>query len=120
VFTRILLHKPRFLVIDEALDALDDDARNRIIRLFKGELKDAGIIDIGRPTLTATSLHAFCTSSMIPGVGAFCPTSDSLTRPLIRPPNSISGSPDEESILGQRSECLLDRPWLPAWPRLGP
>ena len=49
VFTRILLHKPRFLVIDEALDALDDDARNRIIRLFKDQLKDAGIINIGRP-----------------------------------------------------------------------
>ncbi|MBV8275444.1 MAG: hypothetical protein JO170_09340, partial [Verrucomicrobia bacterium] len=49
VFTRILLHKPRFLVIDEALDALEDDARNRIIRLCKDELKDAGIINIGRP-----------------------------------------------------------------------
>jgi len=48
VFTRILLHKPPFLVIDEALDALDD-ARNWIIRLFKDELKDAGIINIGRP-----------------------------------------------------------------------
>ena len=27
VFTRIFLHKPRWVVIDEALDALDDDAR---------------------------------------------------------------------------------------------
>jgi len=45
VFTRILLLKPRWVVIDEALDALDDDARKRVISLFK----DAAIINIGRP-----------------------------------------------------------------------
>jgi vitamin B12/bleomycin/antimicrobial peptide transport system ATP-binding/permease protein len=49
VFTRILLHKPCLVVIDEALDTLDDDARNRVISLFKDKLKDAGIINIGRP-----------------------------------------------------------------------
>ena len=35
VFTRLLLHKPRWVVIDEVLDALDDDARERVISLFK-------------------------------------------------------------------------------------
>jgi vitamin B12/bleomycin/antimicrobial peptide transport system ATP-binding/permease protein len=49
VFTRILLFKPRWVVIDEALDALDDDARKRVISLFKDALKDAAIINIGRP-----------------------------------------------------------------------
>jgi len=49
VLTRVLLHKPRLLVIDEALDAMDDDARNRILNLLNEELKDAGIINIGRP-----------------------------------------------------------------------
>jgi putative ATP-binding cassette transporter len=49
MFTRILLHKPRLVVIGEALDTLDDDTRNRVISLFKDELKDAGIINIGRP-----------------------------------------------------------------------
>ena len=48
-FARIVLHKPRWVVIDEVLDALDDDARDRVIRLFEVGLKDAAIINIGRP-----------------------------------------------------------------------
>jgi putative ATP-binding cassette transporter len=49
VFARIVLHKPRWVVIDEVLDALDDDARDRVINLFNAGLKDAAIINIGRP-----------------------------------------------------------------------
>jgi vitamin B12/bleomycin/antimicrobial peptide transport system ATP-binding/permease protein len=49
VFARIVLHKPRWVVIDEVLDALDDDARNHVIRLFEVGLRDAAIIYIGRP-----------------------------------------------------------------------
>ncbi len=56
VFTRILLHKPRWVVIDEALDALEDDARNRVISIFKDGLKNAAIIYIGQPE---TKSHFF-------------------------------------------------------------
>jgi putative ATP-binding cassette transporter len=49
IFARLPLHKPRWVVIDEALDALDDDARERVMTLFKGPLADAAIINIGRP-----------------------------------------------------------------------
>lgn len=49
VIARIVLHKPHWVVIDEALDALDDDARDRAIGLFKAGLKDAAIVNIGRP-----------------------------------------------------------------------
>jgi vitamin B12/bleomycin/antimicrobial peptide transport system ATP-binding/permease protein len=49
VFARIVLHKPRWVVIDEVLDALEDDARNRAIDLFATTLKEAAIINIGRP-----------------------------------------------------------------------
>ncbi len=49
VFARIVLHKPHWVVIDEVLDALDDDARDRVISLFNARLKDAAIINIGRP-----------------------------------------------------------------------
>jgi vitamin B12/bleomycin/antimicrobial peptide transport system ATP-binding/permease protein len=56
VFTRALLHKPRWLVIDEALETLDDDARKRFIGLCKDQLKDAAIVYIGRPE---TKSHFF-------------------------------------------------------------
>ena len=46
---RILLHKPRWVVIDEALDALDDDARKRVMSLFSTDLRQVAIVNIGRP-----------------------------------------------------------------------
>jgi vitamin B12/bleomycin/antimicrobial peptide transport system ATP-binding/permease protein len=49
VFTRLLLRKPRWVVIDEALHALEDDAHQRMISLFREELKGAAVINIGRP-----------------------------------------------------------------------
>ena len=49
VLTRILLRKPRWLVIDEALDALDADAGKRLMSLYKDRLQGAAIINIGRP-----------------------------------------------------------------------
>jgi vitamin B12/bleomycin/antimicrobial peptide transport system ATP-binding/permease protein len=56
VFARALLHKPRWLVIDEALEALDDDARKRVIGLCKDQLGGAAIVYIGRPE---TKSHFF-------------------------------------------------------------
>jgi putative ATP-binding cassette transporter len=49
IFARVLLHKPRWLVIDEVLDGLDEDTYAKVISLFEGALKGAAIINIGRP-----------------------------------------------------------------------
>jgi vitamin B12/bleomycin/antimicrobial peptide transport system ATP-binding/permease protein len=49
VFTRLLLHKPSWVVIDEALGALDEDARTRVLSFFQDGLRDTTIINIGRP-----------------------------------------------------------------------
>jgi putative ATP-binding cassette transporter len=51
VFARILLHKPRWVVIDEALDGLEDEARNRVMSLFDDGLTHAAIIYIGQPEI---------------------------------------------------------------------
>jgi vitamin B12/bleomycin/antimicrobial peptide transport system ATP-binding/permease protein len=49
VFARILLHTPRWVVIDEVFDTLDDDARERVRNLCKDYLGDTAIVHIGRP-----------------------------------------------------------------------
>ena len=43
-----LLRKPRWVVIDEALHALEDDALQRVVSLFREALKSATVINIGR------------------------------------------------------------------------
>ena len=47
-FARLVLHRPRFVVIDEALDTLEPEARGRILAIFKERLADAAIINIGQ------------------------------------------------------------------------
>ena len=47
-FARLALHKPRWVVIDEALDRLKGDARQRVFALLEQDLADAAIINIGQ------------------------------------------------------------------------
>lgn len=58
-FARLKLQKPRWIVIDEAFDGLDDDARQRVFALFQDGLADAAIVNIGRPEV---SDHVFTRS----------------------------------------------------------
>ncbi len=48
-FVRLLLHRPRWIVINEALDALDEETRALVLDVFALELCDAAILNIGRP-----------------------------------------------------------------------
>ncbi len=47
-FARVVLHTPPWVLIDEALDSLDDDARRSILDLFVKDLPHTGVIHIGR------------------------------------------------------------------------
>ena len=47
-FARVLLQKPRWVVVHEALDALDPELRRKIEALLDAELADMGVINIGR------------------------------------------------------------------------
>jgi putative ATP-binding cassette transporter len=47
-FARTLLHAPAWLLIDEVLDSLDEDARERVVDLLSKDLPRTGIIHIGR------------------------------------------------------------------------
>ena len=48
IFARLLLHKPDWVVIDEALDFLEEDARRQILAMLGNELPNSTIIHIGR------------------------------------------------------------------------
>ena len=45
---RLLLRKPRWIVLNEAIDHIDDDTRGFVLEVFGQELADAAIINVGR------------------------------------------------------------------------
>jgi len=55
-FARLLIHAPRWILIDEVLESLEQDTRTRALDIFARDLKDAAIIYIGR---TESGDHAF-------------------------------------------------------------
>jgi putative ATP-binding cassette transporter len=60
-FARVVLHAPPWVLIDEVLDSLDEDARRCILDLFVKDLPHVGVIHIGRASahdhLFARVLH---------------------------------------------------------------
>jgi putative ATP-binding cassette transporter len=50
-FSRVLIHNPRWLLIDEVLESVDEDTSRRIAAVLTGDLPRTGIINIGRPQL---------------------------------------------------------------------
>ena len=48
MFARLLIHEPRWVVIDEILDSIDGDTRKRALDIFSNDLKDSAVIHIGR------------------------------------------------------------------------
>jgi putative ATP-binding cassette transporter len=55
-FARTLLHAPPWVLMDEVLDSLDEDAHQRILDIFAKDLERTGLIHIGRPD---TSEHLY-------------------------------------------------------------
>jgi vitamin B12/bleomycin/antimicrobial peptide transport system ATP-binding/permease protein len=47
-FGRVLLHAPPWVLIDEVLDSLEDDARRAVLDIFATDLERTGVIHIGR------------------------------------------------------------------------
>jgi putative ATP-binding cassette transporter len=47
-FARLLIHAPAWVLIDEALDSIDEDTRTRVLDIFTKSLKDTAVIHIGR------------------------------------------------------------------------
>ena len=61
-FARVILQRPGWIVVNDALDVLDPESRMLIRSLFQGEFADLGIINIGhdlpdRSTFYGRKLH---------------------------------------------------------------
>jgi putative ATP-binding cassette transporter len=48
MLARLLIHRPRWLVLDEMLDSIDGDTRSRAFEIFSRDLKSSAILHIGR------------------------------------------------------------------------
>jgi vitamin B12/bleomycin/antimicrobial peptide transport system ATP-binding/permease protein len=47
-FARLLLHRPRWALLDDALGALDEEQRQSMLAIFEHELADTAVVSIGR------------------------------------------------------------------------
>jgi putative ATP-binding cassette transporter len=47
-FARVVLHAPPWVLIDEVLDSINEETRERVLNIFATDLKRTGIIHIGR------------------------------------------------------------------------
>ena len=47
-FARLLIHAPRWVLLDEILDSMDEETRTRACDIFTRELKDTAVIHVSR------------------------------------------------------------------------
>jgi vitamin B12/bleomycin/antimicrobial peptide transport system ATP-binding/permease protein len=47
-FARLLLHRPRWVLLDDALGALEEEQRDLMLALFEHELAEAAVVCVGR------------------------------------------------------------------------
>lgn len=93
-FARVLLHKPKWIFLDEATAALDDDNQDRVMRIFTEDLKDASILSIGhRPGLETYHTR---TLTLVPRPGGA-----RLRRKPVVPPRTSWVDRAFESIVGR-------------------
>ena len=60
-FARVMLHKPRWLLIDEVLDSIDDDTHERVVDdPDQGARQQTGVIHIGRKRGARSSCSRAC------------------------------------------------------------
>jgi len=84
-FARLLLHAPHWILVDEALDSIDVETRERIVGVFARELAHSGVIYIGR----ADPKSGFF-SRVLHLVND--PTTRRLARDRVRHPRALSAS----------------------------
>ena len=92
-FARVVMHRPLWIVVQNALDVLDPESRTRIRELLMGDFADMGIINIGHDLpeegIYARKLHL----QVDPGGLSFKPTHEHGLR---APQESANAAPAAE------------------------
>jgi putative ATP-binding cassette transporter len=47
-FARVLMHRPQWVLIDDGIDMLDEEHRERVLSIFTHELSSTGVVSMGR------------------------------------------------------------------------
>jgi vitamin B12/bleomycin/antimicrobial peptide transport system ATP-binding/permease protein len=83
-FARIVLQKPPWLLIDDMLGSLDDEALERVMDVFAGELQHTSVIHIGRAAQARDPLFSrvlHLVKSPVTAPGARTPHTSSTVAP---------------------------------------
>jgi len=83
MLARLLIHRPRWVVLDEMLDSIDGETRARAFEIFSRDLKDAGILHIGRGSAADPSFTRLLHIVKDPGMRKLVREKPAATR---RPP----------------------------------
>jgi putative ATP-binding cassette transporter len=90
-FARALLHKPRWILLDEAIDALAEDDRGMVLSIFDKELAGTGVISIGRHPARngfyTRTLHLIRETARPSGRPSPNPPTFHPETPILRPPS---------------------------------
>jgi vitamin B12/bleomycin/antimicrobial peptide transport system ATP-binding/permease protein len=84
-FARVILQRPRWVVVCDALDVLDPESRQRIRALMSSEFADIGIINIGHDQPESSIYHRRLHIVMDPLGATFSPDRE---HGIPEPPNS--------------------------------
>jgi putative ATP-binding cassette transporter len=88
-FARVILHRPRWVVVNDALDVLDPKSRERIRMLFSSELVEVGILNIGHDQPESGFYPRKLNLVMDPSGRKFEPERE---HPMAEPPKSATES----------------------------
>jgi len=67
-FARVLLHRPQFVIVDEAIDSLPSEARKALFEIFDHELGDASLLYISGPESENTFFDRVLYLTLTPAV----------------------------------------------------
>jgi putative ATP-binding cassette transporter len=115
-FTRLLVHRPRWIVIDDAVGALDERHRRLVFSILERELADATVIHFGRGVVPDCSwdrtLHIIerpggpCLRTGLPPATRAVAAAPTGTEPSA-PASGAGGAPGAGAAAGTSEEDVL-------------